>query len=143
MNDTPGAFLAEFRRSVLKRRIGWIAIAIILAQAILRLMSGVTYYFIVPVLGRMFGGNSDSVLFKGTSDPLPFPKLFGTLLEFGLTIVVVFYLNLWALGKPLPGPANSMEEEVESKLEPDPSLNVDLGSLANVNPKVAENHKTT
>lgn len=135
MNDTPRDLVAEFRRSVLKRRIGWIVIAIILAQAILRLVGGVTYYLIVPVLGRMFGGNSNSVLFKDPSNPLPFPQLFGTLLEFGLTIIVVFYLNLWALGKPLPGPANPGKEEAENELEPDQSLNVDLGSLVNIGPQ--------
>lgn len=126
-DETPNGFLREFRLSVIKRRIGWIAIAIILAQAVLRLSAGITYNLLIPAIAKFFGGNSSSVLYGVASNPFPFAALFGTVLEFLLTMVIVFYLNLWALGRPLPKPgyyAKKTDEEIDSTLQ------VDLGSLA-------------
>ncbi|MCU1268827.1 MAG: hypothetical protein JWN74_121 [Acidobacteriaceae bacterium] len=103
MDDTPKAFLEELRSSVLKKRVGQIALAVVLAQAGWRLLNSFTWFFIMPVISRFFSGQTESVLFPGTrGKPIPWENLFGSFLEFLLTVIVVFYMNRWISKKPQP-----------------------------------------
>jgi large-conductance mechanosensitive channel len=116
VDETPKAFLEELRSSLLKRRVGQIALAVVLAQAVWRLINAVTWYLIIPVIGRALRGNTESVLFSGsTAKPLPWESLFGSLLEFALTVILVFYLNRWVQRKATQSaPAESVEPEYSS-----------------------------
>jgi len=101
MDDTPKAFFEELRSGLLKKRVGQIALAVVLAQAVWRLMSSLVWYLIIPVIGRSLEGHTESVLFESAAQrPFPWEALFGSLLEFVLTVVVVFYLNRWIHNKP-------------------------------------------
>jgi large-conductance mechanosensitive channel len=83
--------------------VGQIALAVVLAQAAWRLVSSLTWYLIIPLLGKSLRGNTESVLFeKATTNPFPWESLFGSLLEFGLVLILVFYLNRWVQRKPTP-----------------------------------------
>jgi len=96
MDDTPKAFLEELRVSVLKKRVGQIALAVVLAQAVWRFISSLTWYLIIPLIGRVLEGHTESVLFeRATAHPIPWETLFGSLLELLLTVIVVFYMNRW------------------------------------------------
>lgn len=78
MDDTPKAFLEEIRTSILKKRVGQIALAVILAQAVWRLIRAVTWYVFIPLVGRMFAGSGESVLFKkAAAVPVPWDNLLG------------------------------------------------------------------
>lgn len=100
---TPNAFLEEVRTSILRKRVG--QIALVLAQAVWRLISALTWYLLMPVMGKFFNGNTESVLLKGyRDDPIPWENLAGSLIEFAFTVIVVFYLNRW-IHQKLPGPA--------------------------------------
>jgi large-conductance mechanosensitive channel len=115
MDDTPKAFLEELRSSVLKKRVGQIALAVVLAEAAWRLVSSLTWYLIIPIIGKALWGHTESVLFeKATTHPIPWENLFGSLLEFVLTLIVVFYLNRWIQRKPAPVPETYAEMEYES-----------------------------
>ena len=84
MDDTPKAFLEELRSSLLRKRVGQIALAVVLAEAAWRLVSSLTWYLIIPLIARGLRGNTESVLFAGsTNRPFPWENLFGSLLEFG------------------------------------------------------------
>jgi large-conductance mechanosensitive channel len=97
----PKAFFEELRSGILKKRVGQIALAVVLAQAIWRFVSSLTWYLIIPVLGRL-QGQSESVLFsKSTARPIPLENLSGSTLEFVFTVIVVFYLNRWIHKKPI------------------------------------------
>ncbi|MFZ3343144.1 MAG: MscL family protein [Terriglobales bacterium] len=112
MDDTPKAFVEELRSSLLKKRVGQIALAVVLAQAVWRLVSALTWYLIVPLIGKWLNGNTESVLFSsGSGRPLPWENLFGSLLEFVLLVTVVFYLNRWVQRKPSPTTTLDVDEE--------------------------------
>lgn len=101
MDDTPQAFLEELRSGILKKRVGQIALAVVLAEAIWRLLNSFTWYFVMPVIGRFLQGQTESVLLqRSTGNPIPWENLFGSLLEFLFTVIAVFYLNRWIKKKP-------------------------------------------
>jgi large-conductance mechanosensitive channel len=107
MDDTPKAFFEELRSSILKKRVGQIALAVVLAEAVWRLLTSLTWYLVIPLIGKSFQGHTESVLFESaTKRPMPWENLFGSILEFVLTVIVVFYLNRWVQRKPAPAPAN-------------------------------------
>jgi large-conductance mechanosensitive channel len=109
MDDTPKAFLEELRSSMLKKRVGQIALAVVLAEAIWHLVNSVTWNFIIPIIGRSLEGHTESVLFEtATHRPIPWENLFASILEFILTLIVVFYLNRWVHRKP----SLSVQEEI-------------------------------
>ena len=115
MDDTPKAFLEELRSSLLRKRVGQIALAVVLAEAAWRLVSSLTWYLIIPIIGRGLRGNTESVLFAGsTNRPFPWDNLFGSLLEFGLVVILVFYLNRWVQQKPTPTAPEHIEVEFSS-----------------------------
>jgi large-conductance mechanosensitive channel len=94
MDDTPGHFVQELRFSLLRKRAGQIALAVILAQACLRFLNALTWYLIVPTVGKVLEGHTESVLFQ-TRTPFPWQPLFGSVLDFGVALIFVFYLNRW------------------------------------------------
>ena len=111
MDDTPRAFIEEFRSSILKKRIGQIAIAVVLAQAVWRLVNAFTWFLIMPLIGRFVQGETESVLLPNSSGrPIAWESLFGSILEFLLTIIVAFYANRWIHRK-----SHSTEDNVERK----------------------------
>ena len=111
MDDTPRHFLEEFRVSIFKKRVGQIALAIVLAEAVWRLIRGLTWYLIMPVIARILNGNTESVLLKNYgTNPIQWDTLGGYLLEFVFTVIVVFYLNRWIHRKPQAA-ENSPEED--------------------------------
>ena len=115
MDDTPKAFFEELRSSLLKKRVGQIALAVVLAEAAWRLVTSLTWYLIIPLIGRALRSNTESVIFeKATTNPLPWESLFGSLLEFGLVVILVFYLNRWVQRKPSPATTEDVDTESSS-----------------------------
>jgi large-conductance mechanosensitive channel len=115
VDDTPKAFFEELRSSLLKKRVGQIALAVVLAEAAWRLVTSLTWYLIIPLIGRALRGNTESVIFeKATTNPLPWESLFGSLLEFGLVVILVFYLNRWVQRKPTPPTTEDVDTESSS-----------------------------
>lgn len=113
MDDTPKAFLEELHSSILKKRVGQIALAIILAEAVWRLVNAFTWFLVMPVIAGFFRGQTESVLFRASSRPIAWESLFGSILEFLFTIIVVFYLNRWIHKRPSP---QVISEEMEYSL---------------------------
>jgi large-conductance mechanosensitive channel len=103
MDDTPKAFFEELRSSILKKRVGQIALAVVLAEAVWHLVNSLTWYLIIPLIGKSLEGHTESVLFEtATRRPIPWENLFGSIMEFILILIVVFYLNRWIHRRPLP-----------------------------------------
>jgi large-conductance mechanosensitive channel len=96
MDDTPKGLLRELRSSILRKRIGQIALAVLLAEAALQFLNSLTWYLIIPVIGRALRGQTESVLFeKSTESPIRWETLFGSALLLTLTVIVVIFLNRW------------------------------------------------
>jgi large-conductance mechanosensitive channel len=101
MDDTPKAFIEEFRSAMLKKRVGQIAIAVVLAQAVWRLINAFTWFLIMPIIGRLEERQTQSVLFpRSSGSPISWENLFGSVLEFLFTIILAFYANRWIHTKP-------------------------------------------
>ncbi len=115
VDDTPKAFLEEFRSTILKKRVGQIALAVVLAEAVWRLVNSLTWYLLIPLIGKLLNGHTESVLFESaTTRPIPWENLFGSVTEFVLTVIVVFYLNRWVQRKPAPASPTRAEMEYSS-----------------------------
>ena len=130
MDDTPRAFFEELRSGILKKRTGQIALAVVVAEAIWRLLNSITWYLVMPVIGRFLQGQTESVLLaRSTGKPIPWENLFGSLLEFLFTVIVVFYLNRWINKKPRLSQVNT---DVEYSIvgEP-PDLSSESGPTQN------------
>jgi hypothetical protein len=77
---------------------------------------------IIPIFGRALENHTESVLFEGaTRAPFPYERLFGSSLEFSLTIILAFYLNRWIHQKPKPATHDQALEEYTSVGERIPS----------------------
>jgi large-conductance mechanosensitive channel len=110
MDETPKGLLREFRASVLKKRVGQIALAVLMAQAALQLITTVTWYLIIPVLAKFLRGQTESVLFEKSADsPIRWDTLFGSVLIFLLVLILVLYLNRWIQRRSKP--ADLLDEE--------------------------------
>ena len=118
MDDTPKDFIEEFRAAILKKRVGQIAIAVVLAQAVWRLLNAFTWYLIMPIIARFLQGQTESALLpRSSGTPILWENFFGSLLEFLLTVIVAFYANRWIHAKPRH-PENIVEAEYSSVGEP-------------------------
>jgi hypothetical protein len=62
----------------------------------------------MPIIGGLIQWQNESVLFARSRGPILWENLFGSLLEFLLTIILVFYANRWIHSK-----ARSAEENAE------------------------------
>jgi large-conductance mechanosensitive channel len=123
VDDSPKAFLEELRTSLLRKRVGQIALAVVLAQAAWRLVTALTWYLIIPVIGKALRGNTESVLLgRATANPFPWENLFGSLLEFGLVVIPVFYLNRWIRRREKPDFKSEPPSEPEPEPEPEYTL---------------------
>jgi large-conductance mechanosensitive channel len=100
-DDTPKGLLGELRTTILRKRVGQIALAVVLAEAIWRLVSALTWYLIIPLIGRFLHGQTESVLLEAeSSKPIRWDTIFGSALEFVLVVIVVIFLNRWIQRKP-------------------------------------------
>jgi large-conductance mechanosensitive channel len=96
MDETPRGLLTEFRATVLKKRVGQIALAVLLAQAALQLITTLTWYLIIPAFAKLLRGQTESVLFEKSADsPVHWDTVFGSVLIFLLVLILVLYLNRW------------------------------------------------
>jgi hypothetical protein len=78
-------------------------LAVVFAQSVWRLISALTWYLLMPAIGKVFNGNTESVLFKTYRDnPIPWENVGGSLSEFAFTVIAVFYLNRWIHQRPRP-----------------------------------------
>jgi large-conductance mechanosensitive channel len=123
MDDTPGHFVQELRSSLLKKRAGQIALAVILAEACLRFLNALTWFLIVPIIATLLKGHTESVLFETqTRAPFPWQPLFGSALDFAVALIFVFYLNRWIHRAPGEGgvPLTAVEQlsQTEADITP-------------------------
>jgi large-conductance mechanosensitive channel len=117
MDETPQGLLTEFRASILKKRVGQIALAVLLAQATLQLITTLTWYLVIPVFAKVLRGQTESILFeKSAVSPIAWETVFGSTLVFLLVLILVLYLNRWIqrrsrLADETPEPLAVLEDE--------------------------------
>ena len=111
MSDgTPNGFLAELKHSIFRRRIGQIALAIVLAEACIRYLNALVWYLVLPIISNVLKGQTESVLFK-SERTFPWDRLFASTLEILATVIFVFYANRWMYGLNRPRQAEEIESD--------------------------------
>jgi large-conductance mechanosensitive channel len=137
MDDTPKGFLGEFKSATLKKRVGQIALAVVLAEACLRFLDSLVWFLVLPIISSLLKGHTESVLFE-TKSAFPFDRLFAAILEFGAAIIFVFYVNRWIRGTtPTPRVTPTQDRRV-GDLDPEVYYNLTgdrLGSIDQPDPK--------
>ena len=109
-DESPKQFLEELKQSIFRRRIGQIALAIVLAEAIIRYLNALTWYVVIPVISNGLKGHTESVLFPGQRT-FPWDRLAGSTLEIIVAILFVFYANRWMYGLNRPRKVDEMDAE--------------------------------
>jgi large-conductance mechanosensitive channel len=108
MDDTPKGFLGELKSATLKKRVGQIAMAVVLAEACIRFLNSLVWFLVLPIISSLLKGHTESVLFE-TKPTFPVERLLAAILEFGAAIIFVFYVNRWIHATP-PEPTVSPEQ---------------------------------
>jgi large-conductance mechanosensitive channel len=111
MDDSPKEFGHEFKSAILKKRVGQIALAVVLAEACIRFLNALVWFLILPIISALLEGHSESVLFKSKA-VFPWQQFFGSCLEFLFAVIFVFYVNRWIRGT-LPKPQSPGEPDHE------------------------------
>jgi large-conductance mechanosensitive channel len=107
-DDSPKQVFDGIKFTIFRRRIGQIALAVVLAEACIRFISSLVWYLIIPAIANLLETHTDSVLFKNRRS-LPWEQLIGNTLEFVTVIVFVYYANRWIYR--LSQPKKSIEEQ--------------------------------
>ncbi|HTA25114.1 MAG TPA: hypothetical protein VK763_16390 [Terriglobales bacterium] len=123
MDDTPKGFLGEFKSATLKKRVGQIALAVVLAEACISFLNSLVWFLVLPIISSLMKGHTESVLFE-TKPTFPFERLFAAILEFGAAIIFVFYVNRW-IHPTRPKPIISGEQDRRVG-DPDPEVYYNL-----------------
>jgi large-conductance mechanosensitive channel len=116
VDDSPRSFLSELKSGILKKRIGQIALAVVLAEGCIRFLGAIVWLLVMPAISELMSGSSESVLFR-TKPVFRWEQLFGSFLEFAATVIFVFYANRWIRGA-VPDTAAVMPEKSEVGVEP-------------------------
>jgi large-conductance mechanosensitive channel len=118
-DESPKKLLEELKHSIFRRRIGQIALAIVLAEASIRYLNALIWYLVIPVLSNGLKGHTESVLF-GSERTFPWDRLAGSTLEIIAAILFVFYANRWMYGLNRPRKIEEIEgnDSSESTIVP-------------------------
>jgi large-conductance mechanosensitive channel len=123
MDDTPKGFLGELKSATLKKRVGQIALAVVLAEACIRFLNSLVWFLVLPIISSLLKGHTESVLFE-TKPTFPVERFFAAILEFGAAIIFVFYVNRWIHATP-PEPTVCREQD-RLVGDPDPEVYYNL-----------------
>jgi large-conductance mechanosensitive channel len=107
-DDSPQKFLEELKHSIFRRRIGQIALAIVLAEASIRYLNALIWFLVIPVISNGLKGHTESVLFA-SQRAFPWDRLAASTLEIIAAILLVFYANRWMYGLNRPRTIEDIE----------------------------------
>ena len=120
-DDSPRKLLDELKQSIFRRRIGQIALAIVLAEATIRYLNALIWDVVIPLISNVLKGHTESVLFK-SERTFPWDRLAASTLEIIGAILFVFYANRWMYGLNRPRhPGGIYENDPSDSLQMDPS----------------------
>jgi len=110
MDDTPRQFLDELKFAIVRRRIGQIALAVVLAEESIRYLNTLVWYLIIPIIANVLQTHTESVLFQ-TRHSFNWDPLAGATIEFLTAIVFVFYVNRLIHGRNKPRPREELHRQ--------------------------------
>jgi large-conductance mechanosensitive channel len=94
MDESPRQFLDGLKLTIFRRRIGQIALAVVLAEACIRYLSALVWYLIIPVISNLLENHTESVIFANRRS-FPWEQLAGSTIEFATVLIFVYFVNRW------------------------------------------------
>lgn len=113
-DESPKKLVEELKQSIFRRRVGQIALAIVLAEASIRYLNALIWFLVIPVISHVLKGRTESVLFE-SQRTFPWDRLMASTLEIVAAVLFVFYANRWMYGLNRP----RKHEEIETTDSPD------------------------
>jgi len=101
MDDTPRQFVDELKFAIVGRRIGQIALAVVLAEECIRYLNALVWYLIVPAIANVLKSHTESVLFQSRRG-FVWEPIAGATIELMAAVIFVFYVNRWIYGRNRP-----------------------------------------
>jgi hypothetical protein len=124
--DSPRQFIDGLKLTIFRRRIGQIALAVILAESCIRYLDALVWLLVIPAISNVLESHTESVLFKNRRT-FPWEQLAGNTIEFASALVFVYFANRWIYGlnqprhhEPLTD-TEAISPNGSTEDEPDPS----------------------
>ena len=95
--DSPRQFVDGLKLTIFRRRIGQIALAVILAESCIRYLNALVWFLVIPAISNVLESHTESVLFKNRRT-FPWEQLTGNTLEFASALAFVYFANRWIYG---------------------------------------------
>jgi hypothetical protein len=126
--DSPRQLIDGLKLTIFRRRIGQIALAVILAESCIRYLNALVWFLVIPVISNALESHTESVLFKNRRS-FPWEQLTGNTIEFASALVFVYFANRWIYGLNQPRhdkPVTEAEEisptgSTENDADPSPA----------------------
>jgi|HubBroStandDraft_2_1064218.scaffolds.fasta_scaffold702319_2 hypothetical protein len=99
--DSPSQFIDGLKLTIFRRRIGQIALAVILAESCIRYLNALVWFLVIPAISNVLESHTESVLFKNRRT-FPWEQLTGNTIEFISALVFVYFANRWIYGLNQP-----------------------------------------
>jgi hypothetical protein len=134
--DSPRQFLDGLKLTIFRRRIGQIALAVILAESCIRYLNALVWFLVIPIISNVLESHTESVLFKNRRT-FPWEQLTGNTIEFASALVFVYFANRWIYGLSRPRrdepvtDADAISPIGTTESDPDPSFTQDESKPAN------------
>ena len=110
MDDSPREFLDGLKLTIFRRRIGQIALAVVLAEACIRYLNSLVWYLIVPIISNVLANHTESVLLENRRK-FPWEQLAGNTLDFVAALIFVYFANRWIYNLSRPQPSQSETDD--------------------------------
>ena len=118
--DSPRQFLDGLKSTIFRRRIGQIALAVVLAQACIRFLNALVWYFVIPVISNALNGHTESVLFKERRT-FAWEPLMGNFIDFAVALAFVYFANRWIMNSASRPPGVNGQTSESSSVADNPS----------------------
>jgi large-conductance mechanosensitive channel len=104
MDDSPTEFLDGLKLTIFRRRIGQIALAVVLAESCIRYLNSLVWYLVIPIISNVLANHTESVLLENRRK-FPWEQLAGNTLDFAAALIFVYFANRWIYNLSRPRPS--------------------------------------
>jgi large-conductance mechanosensitive channel len=111
-DDSPREFLDGLKLTIFRRRIGQIALAVVLAEACIRYLNSLVWYLVIPIISNVLANHTESVLLENRRK-FPLEQLAGNTLDFAAALIFVYFANRWIYNLSRPRPDKPETDTVE------------------------------
>lgn len=101
LEESPREFFDGLKLTIFRRRIGQIALAVILAEACIRYLNALVWYVVIPAISNVLATHTESVLFENRRH-LQWEQIAGNTLDFAVALIFVYFANRWIYNQSRP-----------------------------------------